>query len=139
MTSLLGKWTYRSFHDNPAPVTGDAQTALGLFFAEAVFSFSQATDSTIKGAIDWEGGGLDVAGTVIQPGGTSLLTLHMVGSGRPGTGTDSWEYDYHGNLAYQWPNGIGQVPALVGSVIRAKPHGAAPAGYIASFVAVKQP
>ncbi len=139
MTSLLGKWTYRSFHNNPALVTSDAQTALGLFFAEAVLSCAEATDTTIKGAVDWEGGGLDLAGTVIQPSGISLLTVHMIGSGRPGTGTDGWEYDYHGNLAYQWPNGIGQVPAIVGSVIRAKPHGTAPAGYVASFVAVKQP
>lgn len=139
MTSLLGKWTYRSFHNNPLPVTDDAQTALGLFFAEAVFSFSEATDTKIDGAIDWQGGGLDLTGTVNQPGATSPLTIHMVGSGRPGTGTAGWEYDYHGNLAYEWPNGIGQVPALVGNVIRAKPHGAAQAGYVASFVAVKQP
>lgn len=139
MTSLLGKWTYRSFHNNPAAVTDDAQTALGLFFAEAVFTFSEATDARIGGVIDWQGGGLDLAGTVSQPGATSLLTVHIVGSGRPGTGTDGWEYDYHGNLAYEWPNGVGQVPALVGNVIRAKPHGAAQAGYVASFVAVKQP
>jgi hypothetical protein len=139
MTSLLGKWTYRSFHNNPVPVTDDAQTALGLFFAEAVFTFSEATDTKIGGAIDWQGGGLNLAGTVSQPGATSPLTIHMVGSGRPGTGTGGWEYDYHGSLAYEWPNGIGQVPALVGNVIRAKPHGAAQAGYVASFVAVKQP
>jgi hypothetical protein len=31
------------------------------------------------------------------------------------------------------------VPALVGTVIRAKPHGTSPAGYVASFVAVKRP
>jgi hypothetical protein len=36
-------------------------------------------------------------------------------------------------------NGVNQVPALVGSVIRAEPHGSAPAGYVASFIAVKQP
>ena len=54
-------------------------------------------------------------------------------------GQDGWEYDYHGHLAHQWPNGVNQVPALVGTVIRAKPHGAAPAGYVASFVAVRQP
>ena len=26
--------------------------------------------------------------------------------------------DYHGHLAHQWPNGVNQVPALVGTVIR---------------------
>ena len=74
-----------------------------------------------------------------QPAGTTPLTIHMVGSGRTGTGTAGWEYDYHGNVAYEWPNGINQVPALVGSVLRAKPHGPAQAGYVASFIAVKQP
>lgn len=29
-SSLAGKWTYRSFHNNPAPVDGDADKALGL-------------------------------------------------------------------------------------------------------------
>jgi len=48
MTSLLGKWTYRSFHNNPALVTSDPQKALGLFFAEAIFSFSEATDASIR-------------------------------------------------------------------------------------------
>jgi len=42
-------------------------------------------------------------------------------------------------LAHTWPNGIDQVPALVGSVIRAKPHNGSPAGVVASFIAVKQP
>jgi hypothetical protein len=36
-------------------------------------------------------------------------------------------------------NGINQIPALVGNVIRAKPHNGAPAGYVATFIAVKQP
>jgi hypothetical protein len=65
--------------------------------------------------------------------------VEIVGAGRNGTGTAGWEYDYRGQLAYQWPNGVNQVPALVGTVIRAKPHGASPAGYVASFIAVKQP
>jgi hypothetical protein len=140
---LAGKWTYRSFHNNPAPVTDDEKTAaekaLALIFAEAVFTFEIPTSTTLKGAIDWPGGGLDLQGT-IQPdpaGGAPVVTI--VGTGRPGTGTAGWEYDYHGQLAHQWPNGVGQVPALVGTVIRAKPHNGAPAGYVASFIAVKRP
>jgi hypothetical protein len=50
----------------------------------------------------------------------------IIGSGRPGTNTDGWEYDDDGHLAHPSPNGVNQVPALVDSVIRAKPHGAAP-------------
>src|SRR5215471_17614229 len=45
-----------------------------------------------------------------------------VGHGRPGTVTAGWEYDYRAELAYHWQNGVNQIPALVGSVIRAKAH-----------------
>ena len=39
-----------------------------------------------------------------------------------------------------WPNGVDQRAAIVGSVIRTVPHnnGQARAGYVASFIAVKQ-
>jgi hypothetical protein len=139
MTAFAGKWTYRSFRNDPAMVTGDADTALGLFFAEATFRLADAPGSKITGGIDWQGGGLDLVGTVTAATETCPLMLHMAGMGRAGTPTADWEYDYHGWLAYQWPNGKDQVAAIVGSVVRAKPHGGAPAGYVASFVAVRQP
>ena len=37
------------------------------------------------------------------------------------------------------PNGVNQAPALVGTVIRAKPMTANSAGVVASLIAVKQP
>jgi hypothetical protein len=137
MTDIGGKWTYRSFHNDPAPVDGDPNKALGLIFAEAVFTFEIAY-TELKGAIDWDGGGLDLKGTVQPASGSVPLWVKIVGTGRAGTDTAGWEYDYNACLAYEWPNGIKQVPALVGTVIRAKPHGTAPAGYVASFIAVKQ-
>jgi hypothetical protein len=115
-----------------------AENALALIFAEAVFTLETPSSTTLKGAIDWPGGGLDLQGT-IQPGSDGEPMVEIVGTGRPGTGTAGWEYDYHGQLAYQWPNGLNQLPAIVGNVIRAKPHDGAPAGYVASFIAVKQP
>jgi hypothetical protein len=140
---LAGKWTYRSFHNDPAPVADDpdtaAQKALALIFAEAVFTFEIPTETTLKGALDWPGGGLDLQGTISPDTAGAGPLVAIVGTGRPGTGTAGWEYDYRGQLAYQWRNGVRQVPALVGSVIRAKPHGGAPAGYVASFIAVKRP
>jgi hypothetical protein len=63
--------------------------------------------------------------------------------GRPGTATADWEYLYHGHLIPGWPkppdvNAVDQRPALVGCVLRTKPHGAAPAWYVAPFIAVKR-
>ena len=141
--SLAGKWTYRSFLNDPTQVTKApdddtvAKKLLALLFAEAVFTFAIPDDTTLKGAIDWDGGGLDLEGKICMQG--DALTVHIIGSGRANTDTKDWEYDYHGALAFQWPNGVNQVPAIVGTVIRAKPHGDNnPAGVVASFIAVKQ-
>jgi hypothetical protein len=142
-TVLAGMWTYRSFHNNPAPVADDPNTApqkaLALIFAEAVFTFEIPTSTTLKGAIDWPGGGLDLQGTIGTDAAGASPIVDIIGTGRHGTATASWEYDYRGQLAYQWPNGVNQVPAFLGTVIRAKPHNGAPAGYVASFIAVKRP
>lgn len=136
-TDLSGRWTYRSFHNRAALVNGDKQAALDLIFAEAVFTFERVGATGVKGALDWQGGGLDIAGTV-EATAECPCSVELVGTGRPNSQTAGWEYDYRANLAYTWPKGVDQVPALVGTVIRAKPHDGEPAGYVASFIAVKQ-
>lgn len=135
---LVGKWTYRSFHNNAAPVGNDADKALALIFAEAEFTFQLVSDTELKGIIDWGSGGLDLTGSIRPASKGVPLGVEIVGLGRSGSQTDGWEYDYNASLAHHWPNGVKQIPALVGTVIRAKPHGSAPAGYVASFIAVKQ-
>jgi hypothetical protein len=132
---LAGKWTYRSFFNDPAMVGDDKQKAYDLIFAEATFIF-EISGTYLKGIIDWGSGGLDLTGTVCPAG---PLTVQIVGMGRPGTESEGWRYDYNGTLAYEWPNAVKQVPALVGTVIRVNAHGPeSPAGVTASFIAVKQ-
>ena len=135
---LAGKWTYRSFNNDPTLVDGDPNKALALFFAEAIFTFAIPSSTALQGAIDWPGGGLDLAGDITPSCDGLGPIVTITGTGRPGTDTEGWEYDYFGQLAHTWPNGVNQRPTVVGSVIRAKPHTGAPAGYVASFVAVKQ-
>src|ERR1700682_4594915 len=83
-SSLAGKWTYRSFHNNPAPVGDDPNTAadkaLALIFAEAVFTFEIPTNTTLKGTIDWPGGGLDLQGTIRQDATTGAPIVEIVGA-----------------------------------------------------------
>jgi hypothetical protein len=137
--SLAGKWTYRSFFNDPVQVLADPnppRKLRSLLFAEAVFTFEIPDDTTLKGAIDWTGGGLDLEGKISNRGG--VVSVEITGNGRPGTDTADWEYDYHAELAFQWPNGVNQVPAIVGTVLRAKPHNGNPAGVTASFIAVRQ-
>lgn len=137
--SLAGSWTYRSYRNNPTLIGDDANKALALLFAEAVFEFEIPNGATLKGTIDWTGGGLDLNGTVRPTGEGGAPVVEIIGTGRLGTSTAGWEYDYHAQLAYQWPTGVNQVPALVGTVMRAKAHDGGAAGYVASFIAVKQP
>jgi hypothetical protein len=137
-SDLAGAWTYRSFRNDPTPVDGDPKKALDLFFAEAEFRFETVSATVFKGVIDWGSGGLDLTGTIKAGNAGTPVAFAIVGIGRPGSQTDGWEYDYNGCLSYQWPAGNKQVPSLVGSLIRAKPHNGAPAGYTASFIAVKK-
>jgi hypothetical protein len=146
--TLSGFWTYRSF--NPMYVTGD-QTEAELILTEAVFDFRTPTSTTLEGTIEWRTGpqpeekdGLDLKGTIGYGVGGEPISFEIVGTGRAGTGTSGWEYDYYGHLTPyghlipHWPEGVG-TPVIVGSVIRAKAHGDRPAGSVYSFIAVKQP
>jgi hypothetical protein len=62
---LAGKWTYRSFFNDPAMVGDDPQKAYDLIFAEATFTF-EISGTELKGIIDWGSGGLDLKGTARQ-------------------------------------------------------------------------
>ena len=66
------------------------------------------------------------------------MTVELDGVGRPGTGTADFDYRYQAALASTFSQAVAQRPTLVGTVLRAKPHGAAPAGATASLVAVQQ-
>ena len=138
-SELSGLWTYRSF--NPTYVTGNQtpQEELELILAEADLKLETPTSPTgLEGTIEWPGGGLDLKGTVVWG---ERVSIDIVGTGRPGTDTAGWEYDYYGHLTSHWPKPrdatrVDQRPTLVGSVIRAKPHGESPAGSVYSFIAV---
>jgi hypothetical protein len=139
---INGKWMYRSYLNLPNVVVNDdaqsAAKALSLVFGEGVMTLRSPTPGTVVGTFDMGGGYvLDLSGTLsLTPSGRTLI--HMVGPGRPNTPTAGWEYDYDGELTLKWPKGINQVPAITGSVFRAKPHGTSKAGVVASFIALKQ-
>jgi hypothetical protein len=135
------KWTYRSFINNPASIEGDADKLMALLFAEATMIFQKAPQpGTVKGLLDMGGGYfLDLTGTYTAASGVYPATTSIIGAGRDGTPTAGWEYDYQGFVVPSWPKAINQVPAFVGSVIRAKPHNGGKAGVTASFISVLQP
>jgi hypothetical protein len=142
-SELSGSWRYRSFN----PKYGSATQEDELVLAEAVLTLrSSAQAGKLEGTIEWPGGGLDLDGTFVSSSEIfDYARFDIVGTGRPdstgrpGTGTDGWEYRYHGHLSWQWAKGPDiQTPTLVGSVIRSKPHGVSRAGEVFSFIALKQ-
>jgi hypothetical protein len=158
--SLAGKWTYRSYlnradilvNSDPDPAVqalvpifgqgvttaASSLTALNLIFGEGVFTFDPPTGNSLTGNFDMGGGYvLDLKGTM-QASASGDITVELFGTGRPGTKTDNWEYDYRAVTTPKWSNGVNQVPTLVGTVIRAKPHDGGAAGVVASFIAIKQ-
>jgi hypothetical protein len=135
-TDITGSWHYRSFNNLSKPVP-DLDS---LVFGEGDFELDESPIGLLKGSGDF-GGGLTVSlsGSVTHG---SLLVVRFQATGT-GLNNKDWLYDYIGILVPPWSNGVNQVPALVGSVVRSAPHssgtGIAPAGRTGSFVAVRKP
>jgi hypothetical protein len=101
-------------------------------------TFDPPIANSVTGNFDMGGGYvLDLKGTM-QTSSSGDIAVEIFGTGRAGTKTENWEYDYKASTTPKWPNGVNQVPSLVGTVIRAKPHDGGAAGVVASFIAIKQ-
>lgn len=133
---LAGTWTYRSFLNDP-----DINKAFNdLRFAAAVITLEKAPFGKVKGKLAF---GDDYLGLTGAASYGNPFTLRFQGVGAtPGTIEDGkpWVYDYLGYVVPDWPGGVGQRAAIVGSVVRTVPHsmGQAKAGFVASFIAVRQ-
>jgi hypothetical protein len=128
---FAGTWHYRSLLNNPA----DVPDWNNLQFAEGDFKFVDAPVGLFSGSADF-GGGLTMKFTG-NSGLGSPMQVRFQGIGT-GASNKDWDYDYIGFYVPQWPNGVNQVDAIVGSVVRSKPHGGAPAGQSASFILLRK-
>ena len=130
-----GLWTYRSLINNP-DLAADFNS---LEFGRANLLIETTGSGVLSGKIYDTGWELTLKGSV-QFGNPA--TLWFQGSGV--VDGSLWIYDYLCYVVPHIPNGVNQVPALVGSITRAIPHpngqgGTNPAGVVASFYAVQQP
>jgi hypothetical protein len=141
---FVGKWTYRSFINDPDPVDVDppekkAEKIAKLLLFEAELVLEAAPSGEIQGKLNTGAYGTL---TVFGSGGYGSpfsIRIQAVGKDK-GSPSEGWIYDYIGWLIPAWPNGVDQRPSIVGSVIRTVPHsnGQFKAGEVASFIAVKK-
>jgi hypothetical protein len=131
---FVGHWAYRSLLNNP-DLSVDFNT---LEFGRGTIEIVEAPLQTLVGTIGGPGWSLALKGARSYGD-----PMHVRFQGVGLVGGESWIYDYTGYLVPDWPNGVNQAPAIVGSVIRTLPHSGggagtvAPAGVVASFYAVK--
>jgi hypothetical protein len=133
---VVGTWHYRSFVNNPQKVS-DVNTIL---FGEGDFELCESPLGQLSGTGDFGGGDTVKFQGIVSHG--SLTTIRFRGIGTGSTNSD-WLYDYLGVVMSSWPNGVAQIPSIVGTVVRSAPHangsgGISPAGTVASFIALKR-
>lgn len=132
--SLAGKWTYRSLLSDP-----DLSTPFNdLEFGRGTITINAAPMGVLRGSIGGPGWSLDLNGSINYGDPYSVRF-----QGRGLVGGEEWIYDYTGYAIKPWPNGVNQVPAITGSVVRTIPHssgtgGTSPAGVVCSWIAVWQ-
>ena len=132
--SLEGLWTYRSFLNDP-----DLTTAFNnLQFGLGTIEIDSAPMGVLSGRIFGPGWALTLNGS-INHGYPGVVRFQ----GRGVVGGEEWIYDYLGFVVPPWPNGVEQVPAMTGSIVRTIPHasgtgGVSPAGVVCSWIAVWQ-
>jgi hypothetical protein len=124
-----GAWSYRSFRNNPDLAVEFNQ----LRFGAGTLALAAGANGSVTGTIGGPGWSLAITGTATA-GDPERIELE----GRGVIEKEEWVYAYRGYVVPAWPNGIDQRDAIVGSVIRVVPHGGNPAGFVASFYAVRQ-
>ena len=126
---LAGDWLYKSFISNSNP-DDDPQ-----LFGQGIFKIQQSDFGNISADFDFgQWGQMKVKGTVHFG---NPFQMRFQGKGVKGTGAEDWVYDYIGYLVPNWVEGVDQMPSIVGSLIRTKPHGESQAGVVASFIMLK--
>jgi hypothetical protein len=131
---FVGNWTYRSFLNDPDVDKGFND----LEFGRGTIVINDAQMQILQGTIGGAGWSLALKGARAYGN-----PMHVRFQGKGLVSGEEWIYDYEGYLLPQWPTGIGQRAAIVGSVIRTIPHPGGspgtvkPGGVVCSFYAVR--
>ncbi|PTQ84867.1 hypothetical protein [Nitrosomonas ureae] len=127
MSEFVGTWSYRSLLRDP-DLTKEFND---LRFGAGTLIISVSGSGEVSGSLGGEGWSLGLSG--------SCRENEIKFQGRGVIGGDEWVYDYLGYMSPQWPNGIDETPAIVGTIVRSVDHsnGQSKAGLVASWYAVQ--
>jgi hypothetical protein len=98
--SFNGKWTYRSYVNEPDV----AIPPNDLLFGQAVIELIEHSDGTVSGSIGGPGWSLTLQGKAEYSAKAATVKAQGVGN----VDSETWVYDYFGYLAPKWANGVGQ-------------------------------
>ncbi len=130
---LIGRWTYRSFWNNPdiSVEFGNLEFGRGELLVEYL-----APGLFIGRLIFGDTYQFRLQGATL---GGDVPSFRFQGVG-DAPDSEGHVYDYFACLMPMWPHGVDQRLAMAGSVIRSVAHsdGQAPAGLVSSFIAVKR-
>lgn len=138
LEGLTGTYTYRSFHNVPDLVDDFNR----LRFAQLELRLEVEPTGTLSGKLMFSDEPEIYMALTGELSGSEPVRLVFTGRGLPGTDIADFHYEYDAVLLSTWTAGVGQVATLAGTVLRASAHGAppnvVPAGYTASFLAVRR-
>lgn len=128
---FAGRWTYRSFNHIPDIEIdyNELELARGILIIHDFPLGSFSGRLSFSDTLQYELTGSSSFG--------NPFTIRFQGKG-DAIGSKGHLYDYVGYLEPIWPNGVAQLPVIVGSVIRTLPHDKRPAGVVASWIAMRQ-
>lgn len=141
---FVGSWTYRSFYNDPEQFLSDpdqkkvCEKLEALVLGNGTIDIVEAPNEILKGTIGGTGWSLDLHGSRSY-GNPMEVRFH----GKGVVSGNEWIYAYVGYLVPEWPDGVQQCAAIVGSIVRVIDHpssdgGISPAGVVGSWYAVRQ-
>jgi hypothetical protein len=138
MTNLNGKWTYRSYHNNPDPSEDDRWGIYELSLEQNGYGILQGKlDSGDPDEVYMIEGNIDNNRSEDYDNHDKCFNIKMSATGSTKQ-TEGHIYKYQGQLIPRWPEGKNQVTAIIGTVIRTKyPNNPSQEGIVGCFVATK--
>ena len=127
MSQFVGSWSYRSLLRDP-----DLSKEFNdLRFGAGTLIIQVNKIGEVTGSLGGEGWFLNLSGSATEG--------EIQFQGRGVIAGEEWVYDYLGYMSPKWPNGVDEIPAIIGTIVRTVDHsnGQSKAGLVASWYAVQ--